>query len=97
MSSPACRQALREPGRIVRLPARKAASDTPVPLHLDALLPDDHLARLIWAAVERLDLAAFTAVLVGLWIYTTSQGETSARESRRGCLRGIPRNLQYTG
>jgi hypothetical protein len=25
------------------------------------LLPADHLARLIWAAVERLDLCAFTA------------------------------------
>jgi len=34
---------------------------TPVPLYLDALLPDDHLARLIWAAVERLDLSAFAA------------------------------------
>jgi transposase len=32
-----------------------------VPLYLDALLPDDHLARLIWAAVERLDLSAFRA------------------------------------
>jgi transposase len=36
---------------------------TPVPAHLDALLPDDHLARLLWAAVERLDLAAFAAGL----------------------------------
>src|SRR3989454_11466091 len=36
---------------------------TPVPLYLDALLPDEHLARLIWAAVERLDLSAFTAHL----------------------------------
>jgi hypothetical protein len=34
---------------------------TPGPLYLDALLPDDHLARLIWAAVERLDLSACTA------------------------------------
>jgi transposase len=34
---------------------------TPVPVYLDALLPDDHLARLIWAAVERLNLTAFTA------------------------------------
>src|SRR5438132_425718 len=35
----------------------------PVPLYLDALLPDEHLARLIGAAVERLDRAAFTAHL----------------------------------
>ena len=75
---------------------------TPVPLYLDALLPDDHLARLIWAAVERLDLAAFTAeiqvveggpgraaadpaVLVALWVYATSQGESSARRVARLC------------
>ncbi len=32
---------------------------TPVPARLDALLPPEHLARLIWAVVERLDLAAF--------------------------------------
>ncbi|HET7080260.1 MAG TPA: IS1182 family transposase [Chloroflexia bacterium] len=37
---------------------------TPVPAYLDALLPDDHLARLLWAAVERLDLAAFAAGLI---------------------------------
>ena len=36
---------------------------TPVPTHLDALLPDDHLARLLWAAVARLDLTAFAARL----------------------------------
>jgi transposase len=36
---------------------------TPVPAHLDALLPDDHLARLLWAAVARLDLTAFAAGL----------------------------------
>src|SRR5947208_724783 len=75
---------------------------TPVPLYLDALLPDEHLARLIWAAVERLDLAAFTAplkvveggpgraaadpaVLVAVWIYATSQGESSARQIARLC------------
>jgi transposase len=75
---------------------------TPVPLYLDALLPDEHLARLIWAAVERLDLSAFTAqlkvveggpgraaadpaVLVAVWIYATSQGESSARKIGRLC------------
>jgi transposase len=75
---------------------------TPVPLYLDALLPDEHLARLIWAAVERLDLSAFTAhlkvveggpgraaadpaVLVAVWIYATSQGESRARQIARLC------------
>jgi transposase len=36
---------------------------TPIPAYLDAVLPDDHLARLFWAAVGRLDLTAFTATL----------------------------------
>jgi transposase len=36
----------------------------PVPAYLDALLPADHLARLVWTAVERLDWSAFTAELV---------------------------------
>src|SRR5215208_763193 len=36
----------------------------PVPAYLDALLPEDHLARLLWQAVEQLDLRAFTADLV---------------------------------
>jgi transposase len=44
---------------------RRANRDqvAPVPAYLDALLPDDHLARLVWAAVERLDLGAFAAAL----------------------------------
>jgi transposase len=44
---------------------RRATRDrvTPVPAHLDALLPDDHLARLLWQAVEQLDLSAFAADL----------------------------------
>jgi transposase len=45
----------------LRRPQREQV--TPVPLYLDALLPDDHLARLIWAAIERLDLSAFRAEL----------------------------------
>jgi transposase len=36
---------------------------TPIPAYLDALLPDDHLARLLWAAIGRLDLAAFSTDL----------------------------------
>lgn len=36
----------------------------PVPAYLDALLPADHLARLLWEAVARLDLTAFTEKLV---------------------------------
>ena len=35
----------------------------PVPAYLDALLPDDHLARLLWQAVEQWDLSAFAADL----------------------------------
>jgi transposase len=44
---------------------RRANRDqvAPVPAYLDALLPADHLARLVWAAVERLDLREFTAPL----------------------------------
>ena len=95
MSPASDRPALR-----LRRPQRQQV--TPVPLYLDALLPDDHLARLIWAAVERLDLTTFTAeikvveggpgraaadpaVLVSLWIYATSQGESSARQIARLC------------
>jgi len=86
----------------VRLRRPQRQQVTPVPLYLDALLPDDHVARLIWAAVERLDLSAFTAeikvveggpgraaadpaVLVALWVYATSQGESSARQIARLC------------
>lgn len=87
---------------VLRLRRPQRQQVTPVPLYLDALLPDDHLARVIWAAVERLDLGAFQAeikvveggpgraaadpaVLVGLWIYATSQGESSARKIARLC------------
>jgi transposase len=44
---------------------RRANRDqvTPIPAYLDALLPDDHLARLLWQAVEQLDLTAFSADL----------------------------------
>ena len=87
---------------VLRLRRPDRQQVTPVPLYLDALLPDEHLARLIWAAVERLDLSAFTAhlkvveggpgraaadpaVLVAVWIYATSQGESSARQMARLC------------
>lgn len=89
-----------QPAIRLRRPQRQQV--TPVPLYLDALLPDDHVARLIWAAVERLDLSAFIAeikvveggpgraaadpaVLVALWVYATSQGESSARRIARFC------------
>ena len=44
---------------------RRANRDqvTPIPAYLDALLPDNHLARLLWQAVEQLDLSAFSAEL----------------------------------
>ena len=50
-----------ESDRIGHLRLRRANRDqvTPVPARLDALLPADHLARLVWDAVERLDLTAF--------------------------------------
>jgi transposase len=37
---------------------------TAVPAYLDRLLPKEHLARLLWQAVERLDLSAFYEGLV---------------------------------
>lgn len=36
----------------------------PIPTRLEALLPADHLARLVWDATARLDLAAFYAPIV---------------------------------
>lgn len=53
-------------GRRGHLRLRRVSRDqvAPVPALLDALLPGDHLARLIWAAVERLDLSAFYKGLV---------------------------------
>jgi transposase len=48
---------------------------TPVPAHLDALLPDDHLARLLWAAVARLDLSAFAT---GLTVVEGGPGRAAA-------------------
>ena len=44
-----------------RLRRAKRVGVAPVPVRLEALVPDDHLARLVWAAVERLDLSAFLA------------------------------------
>lgn len=49
-----------------RLRLRRPNRDqvAPVPAYLDALLPPDHLARLLWEAIEHLDLRAFAADLV---------------------------------
>ena len=75
----------------------------PIPARLADLLPADHLARLIWDAVARLDLTAFYApivvviggpghaatdpqILVALWLYALSQGETSARRLNDLCV-----------
>ena len=69
---------------------------------LESLLPPDHRARLIWSAVEKLDLSKFyepiaarenepgrpaidPKILVGLWLYATSEGVGSARELARLC------------
>ena len=46
--------------RVLRLRRPTRDRVTPVPVHLDAVLPEDHLARLLWAAVERLDVTVFT-------------------------------------
>ncbi len=43
----------------LRLRRVKRDQVTPVPARLEQLLPADHLARLIWEAVTRLDLTAF--------------------------------------
>lgn len=37
---------------------------TPVPTYLDDVLPDDHLARLLWQALEEVDLSGFYASLI---------------------------------
>lgn len=56
---------------------RRAQRDqvTPVPLYLDALLPEEHLARLVWAAVEQVDLTAFHA---GLKVREDGPGHAAA-------------------
>jgi transposase len=52
--------------RIAHLRLRRANRDqvTPVPARLADLLPPDHLARLIWEAILRLDLTAFYEPIV---------------------------------
>jgi transposase len=49
-----------------RLRLRQPTRDqvTPVPAYLDDVLPEDHLARLIWQATGLLDLVPFSAHLV---------------------------------
>src|SRR3954454_23127759 len=50
--------------RALRLRRANREQVVPVPAKLDGLLPEAHLARLVWAAVERLDVSAFAADLV---------------------------------
>jgi transposase len=52
-----------EPPAPLRLRRPDRDRVTPVPAYLDALLADDHLARLLWQAVEQWDLSAFAADL----------------------------------
>jgi transposase len=59
----------------LRLRRANRAQVTPVPAYLDALLPDDHLARLLWQAVEQLDLSAFHA---GLKVVEGGPGRAAA-------------------
>ena len=65
------------PDPLAPLRLRRANRDqvTPVPAYLDALLPDDHLARLLWQAVEQLDLSAFAA---GLKVVEGGPGRAAA-------------------
>ena len=48
----------------LRLRCANREQVVPIPARLEALLPADHLARLIWAATARLDLTAFYAAIV---------------------------------
>jgi transposase len=65
------------PDPLAPLRLRRANRDqvTPVPAYLDALLADDHLARLLWQAVEQLDLSAFAA---GLKVVEGGPGRAAA-------------------
>lgn len=73
-----------------------------VACNLDQMLPVDHVARILWAVIEKLDLSEFEMnirsreshpgrpaidprILVGLWIYATTQGVYEARELDRLC------------
>jgi transposase len=64
-----------EPTASLRLRRANRDQVTPVPAYLDALLPDDHLARLLWAAVAQLDLSAFVA---GLKVVEGGPGRAAA-------------------
>lgn len=45
--------------RQLRLRQANRHGVVPVPARLEDLIPQDHLARLIWEGVERLDLSPF--------------------------------------
>ena len=55
-----------EPERRLRLRRANRAEVIPVPARLEDLIPVDHPARLIWAAVEQWDLRAFAVHLKSL-------------------------------
>jgi len=90
-----------EAGLRLRCPNRDGV--VPIPAYVDGLLPADHLARQVWAAVTQLDLSAFYAeiavtsdrpgrpaidpqLLVALWVFALSQGETDGRAIARLCV-----------
>ena len=54
------------PAAALRLRRANREQVVPIPAYLDALLPEDHLARLLWQAVDRLDRSAFCADLRGV-------------------------------
>lgn len=72
------------------------------PSCLEDLIPEEHRARVLWDALDDVDLSAFyeeirsregaagrpaidPKILVGLWLYATSEGVGSARELARLC------------
>jgi len=61
--------------RVVRLRRPTRDRVTPVPVHLDAVLPEDHLARLLWQVVEQLDLTVFAQ---GLKVVEGGPGRSAA-------------------
>ena len=65
-TSPAAPTSSSAAERIAHLRLRRTNRDqvTPVPARLADLLPPDHLARLIWEAILRLDLTAFYEPIV---------------------------------
>jgi transposase len=100
----AAQPASRDPKRGARLRTANRGQVAWGRLDLEAQLPDDHVARAIWAVLERLDLSALYAsiaartgvagasaidpkLLLALWVFATSEGESSGRRIAELCDR----------